>query len=135
MAQALSGAHMLIVQAEALRLALVHAGARYRTLFAWLLTTARRMAEEDPSAAQRHAFQMDAAALSEFLREQLFFDAIGPQLATAVRVRAEAATHMLLAHVGSAHINAAILELVCPSCNARPPPALHCINRVMEAGR
>ena len=51
------------------------------------------MTEEDPAAAQRHAFQMDAAALSEFLREQLFFDAIAPQLATAVRVRTETAIH------------------------------------------
>ena len=93
MAQALSGAHTLIVQAEALRLALVRAGARYRTFFAWLLTIARRMTEEDPAAAQRHAFQTDAAALSEFLRGQLFSDAISPQLATAVRVCTEIATH------------------------------------------
>ena len=77
--EALSGTHALILQAEALRLAAVRTGVQYRTLFAWLLTTVRRMTNDEPSA-QRHHFQMDAQALSEFIHGQLFHDSIGPQL-------------------------------------------------------
>ena len=77
--EALSGAHTLILLAEALRLAVVCAGVRYRALFAWLLTTLRRMSNEEPNA-QKHHFQTDAQALSDFIHSQLFQDAIGPQL-------------------------------------------------------
>jgi len=77
--EALSGTHALILQAEALRLAVVGTGVQYRTLFAWLLTTVRRMSNDEPSA-QRHHFKMDAQALSEFTHGQLFHDSIGPQL-------------------------------------------------------
>ena len=83
MQEALSGAHALILLAEALRLAVVSAGVRYRALFAWLLTAVRRMSSDEPDA-KKHHFQTDAQALSEFLHGQLFQDAIGPQL-TPVR--------------------------------------------------
>ena len=79
MQEALSGAHALVLLAEALRLAVVRAGVRYRALFAWLLTAVRRMSNEEPNA-QKHHFQTDAQALSEFIHGQLFQDAIGPQL-------------------------------------------------------
>ena len=79
MQEALSGAHALILLAEALRLAVVRAGVRYRALFAWLLTTVRRMSAEEANA-QKHHFQTDAQALSDFIHGQLFEDAIGPQL-------------------------------------------------------
>lgn len=78
-AGALAEAHALIVQAEALRLALVTAGARYRALFAWLLTVVRRMSDSEPEA-KKNQFRTDASGLSEFIHAQLLHDAIGPQL-------------------------------------------------------
>ncbi len=112
------------MQAEALRLALVRAGTRYRTLFAWLLTAVRRMTEEDPAAAQRHSFQMDTAALAEFLRGQLFSDAIGPQLSTVVWAHTEIVLHST-SHAGTAFVSAAILEL--SAHLAVRPPTFHCM--------
>ena len=81
---ALSLAHGAIIQAEALRLALVRAGVHYRTLFAWLAVTVRRTSGEELSGC-RNAFQTDAAALSDFIHRQLLCDAIGPQLSQTVR--------------------------------------------------
>ena len=81
---ALSLAHGAIIQAEALRLALVRAGVHYRALFAWLAVTVQRTSGEELSGC-RNAFQTDAAALSDFIHRQLIRDAIGPQLSQTVR--------------------------------------------------
>ena len=81
---ALSLAHGAIIQAEALRLALVQAGVHYRALFAWLAVTVRRTSGEELTGC-RNTFQTDAAALSDFINRQLIRDAIGPQLSQTVR--------------------------------------------------
>ena len=81
---ALSLAHGAIIQAEALRLALVRAGVHYRALFAWLAVTVRRTSGEELTGC-RNTFQTDAAALSDFINRQLIRDAIGPQLSQTVR--------------------------------------------------
>ena len=83
---ALSLAHGAIIQAEALRLALVRAGVHYRALFAWLAVTVRRTSGEELNGC-RNAFQTDAAALSDFIHSQLLRDAIGPQLTQTVRCK------------------------------------------------
>ena len=80
---ALSLAHGAIIQAEALRLALVRAGVHYRALFAWLAVTVRRTSGEELNGC-RNTFQTDAAALSDFIHRQLIRDAIGPQLTQTV---------------------------------------------------
>ena len=101
--EALTGAHALILQAEALRLATVRAGGRYRALFAWLLTSVRRIANEEPDA-HKHHFQTNAQALSDFIHGQLFEDRIGPQLcavrcflAALLQIQASAACPCLAA--------------------------------------
>jgi hypothetical protein len=79
-------AHGLLLQAQAVRQAVVEAGAGYRALFAWLLALCRRIGEESPSAAARPLpFQQDPLAMATFLSCQFARDAIGPHLAQEVR--------------------------------------------------
>ena len=108
MQKALSGAHALILMAEALRLAVVSAGVHYRALFAWLLTTVRRMSTDEANT-QKHHFQTDAQALSEFIHGQLFQDAIGPQLTP---VRCLLAAHSALC----VHLTSVSLYQSCKIC-------------------
>ncbi len=96
-ADAQARAHGLLLAGEQVRLALVTAGADYRTLFAWLLTTIRRLNEE-PSAlggAAAHraslrtdGFQFDALRMAAFLQAQFEHDNIGSHLAPDVRAAA-----------------------------------------------